>query len=284
MSKNTKVNRSKGAGRWLLAAAAVAGLSVVAVGQNARATATTLGSFTLNGFQVTGDTNPLNARVIFSYVTGSSNGNLDVTIENNSMPQSDGELIRNIEFQMSNGPSAIAPPNTPVDAYLPNGATEVNVSASPFTTATIAAGSSTNLSNETPGEADGGQDGSDAWTVTSDTGSYWNLTSPASGKPELYVGPSLGGPSDEFVNYASINPSVEEHSPVLAGPVTFQFNVAGLAANSSISNVLVGYGTSGGITGPLPSSSTPTPEPSVLAFLGMGAIGSLMVMRKRRHP
>lgn len=279
MSRNTRINR------WVLAAAVAAGLSVVAVGQNARATTTTLGVFTLNRFNG-GDgtaTNALNAEVIFSYVSGSGNGNLDVTIENNSTPLSDGELIRNIEFQASNGSGVITPPSntSPVNAYLPNGATEVNVSASPFTTATIAVGSSTNLSDETASDPKGDQDGSDAWTVTLGTGSYWNLTSPTAGKPELYVGPSLGGKSNEFVNYGSINPSVEEHSPVLAGPVTFEFSVSGLTANSSISNVLVGYGTSGGITGPLTPSTTPTPEPSVLALLAMGAMGSLMLMRRR---
>ncbi len=253
-----------------MAAAAVAGLSVAAVGQNAQATTTTLGSFALNGYNG-GDgttTNALNARVIFSYVTGSSNGNLDVTIENNSMPLSDGELIRNIDFQIG----GIAPSSSA--AYLPNGATELTDSGNgTYSVATIAPGPSTNLRDD--------------WALTtgsSSSGSYFNLTSEhtQTGKPTDFVGPSILTGSSPYSNYADGNASVQNSSPIIAGPVTFQVEISGLTANSSISNVLVGYGTSGGITGPLPSSSTPTPEPSVLAFLGMGAIGSLMVMRKRR--
>ncbi len=270
MSKNTQVNRSKGAGRWLLAAAAVAGLSVAAVGQNARATTTTLGSFTLSGFNG-GDgttTNALNATVIFSYVSGSSNGNLDVTIENNSMPQSDGELIRNIDFQVS----GITPGSSA--AYLPNGATELTDSGNgAYSVATIAVGPSTNLQDD--------------WALTTGSGTsggYFNLTSEhtQTGKPTDFVGPSIVAGSSPYSNYADGKNSVQNSSPIVAGPVTFQVEVSGLTANSSISNVLVGYGTSGGITGPLTPSTTPTPEPSVLAFLGMGAIGSLMFMRKRR--
>lgn len=271
MSKNTQVNRSKGAGRWLLAAAAVAGLSVAAVGQNAQATTTTLGSFTLSGFNG-GDgttTNALNATVIFSYVSGSSNGNLDVTIENNSMPLSDSELIRNIYFQVG----GITPVSSA--AYLPNGATELTYNGGGSgSVKTIPAGSSASALT-------------DSWALAAGSGNYsgyFNLTSEhtQTGKPTDYVGPSIVAGSSPYSNYADGNPGVQNSSPIVAGPVTFQINVANLAANSSISDVLVGYGTGTALTGPLTPSTTPTPEPSVLAFLGMGAIGSLMFMRKRR--
>ncbi len=276
MSKRKNTMLQKHSTRWLMAAVAVAGLSVAATGQSADATTTLLGTFTLSGYDG-GDgtsTNALNAKVIFAYDT-SSNGNLDVTIENNSTPLSDGELIRNILFQASNGSTAISPSGSDT-AYLPNGATELtDKGGGSYSTKTISPGSSDTLY--------------DSWSLTTGTGpvssaTYFSLTSDhtTTGKPVDFVGPSIGTGSSAYSNYAGANSSVQSSSPIVAGPVTFEVNIPGLLSTSTIGNVLVGYGTSNGISTPLTPGSTPTPEPSVLAFLGMGAVGSLLMLRKKK--
>jgi len=272
MSKHGSTISITRSSRWIMAAVMAAGLSVAAAGQSARATTTQLGVFTLAGFNAgDGNTNPLNAKVIFAYDT-SSNGNLDVTIENNSTPLSDAELIRNILFQASNGGTSITPSGS-VTAYLPNGATELtDKGGGSYSTNTVASGSSTALT--------------DSWSLgtgTLSSSTYFSLTSDhtVSGKPVDFVGPSIVTGSSPYSNYADGNSSVQNSSPIIAGPVTFEVNIPGLTSTSAISNVLVGYGTSVGYSTPLSGGPTPTPEPSVLAFLGMGAVGSLMFLRKK---
>lgn len=275
MSKHIPISKSRGPTGWLLATAAATALSIAAMGQNARATVTvtTLGSFTLTGYNAS-DTNPLNAKVTFSYVTGSTNGDLYVTIANNSVPDSDAELIRDILFNIG----GITPVASSTAAYLPSGATELTDGGSgSFSVKSIPVGSSTALSDDwTQSTSSGG-----AYGVPSRN--YFDLaaTHSSKGKPTDFVGPSILAGSSPYANYADGNSSVQNSSPILAGPVTFELNIAGLGANSAISNVYVGYGTSGEYSSSLNPSPNPAPEPSVLAFLGMGAIGSLMFMRKR---
>ncbi len=273
MSKSNKFLSPAARGTWMIAAVAAAGLSIAAGGQHARATITPLGSFTLHNYDA-GDgtsTNALNATVDFAYNSSGNYGNLDVTITNNSTPLSDAELIRNVLFQASNGSTAITP-SGPTTVNLPNGATEINGSDySSLTTTSVPVGSSGQLNR--------------TWVIgtssySTPTGSYWNLAASTGGQPTDYVGPTAG--SGNYTNYQDANPSVYQHLPAIAGPVTFGFNIAGLQSTSAISNVYVGYGTSSAITSePLIPSSSPVPEPAALGLFAVGGLGLLMLKRRK---
>lgn len=246
----------------LLGAALIAAGAVGAFAAAGSAHAnTTLGTFSVANFNAGDSSNLLSAKVTFTYLSGATNGNLEVTIENLSTPLSDAELIRNVEFAVSGGGSPLSAAVTP---YLPSGATELNFTgpshpAQNGTTSIAAGGSLTN-----------------PWDVQASgtSSSPWDLTSDPTSKPSDFVGP------DTAADLNSANASVATHQPVLLGPVSFEFNVAGLAGSSTISNVMVGYGTSSGITSASPVSVV-TPEPAVLSFMAMGLAGALL-MRKRK--
>ena len=261
MSKNTQVNRSKGAGRWLLAAVAVAGLSVAAVGQNARATVISYGAVNPAG-------SGLDAYAVFNV----SSGGIAVTFNNYSpATTSDLQEIYGVDF------TVLDSAGNPVSLGTPS------IAGVTGTEVTLEAVSGDYLINTATAPNN---------TITSNSGlsKPWLVSSPSTGVVDLTIDTSQ--PNDMIIaappspdNYGSSGGlhSTANFNPQLYTGATFTLDISGLASTDTIGDVTLLYGTKPKSTSTVPfNNGTPTPEPSVLAFLGMGAIGSLMFMRKRR--
>ena len=261
MSKHSMSIQSKGAGRWLLAAAAIAGLSVAAVGQNARATVISYGAVNPAG-------SGLDAYAVFNV----SSGGIAVTFNNYSpSTTSDTQEIYGVDFEVldaAGNPVSIGSP-----AVTAVTGTEVTLedTSGNFLINTASAPNKTITSN-------------------SDLSKPWLVSSPSTGVVDLTIDTSK--PNDMIIaappspdNYGSsggLN-SVYQHNPSLLSGATFTLDISGLSPTDTIGDVTLLYGTGPTSTSTVPfNNGTPTPEPSVLAFLGMGAIGSLMLTRKRR--
>ncbi|MGC8559523.1 MAG: PEP-CTERM sorting domain-containing protein [Phycisphaerae bacterium] len=227
----------------------------------------------------TGSAHELTGRAIFTYLTSSAQGNMQVELINDSSPDSVNDLISGISFGIStpgsgslasapHGPDAAA--GDTADPYAwsmaadnQTGPTQIT-GLSPLQTSTISAGITSGL--VVP------------WTVGESAGQY-----------SLSVGGAEGdllGPTGNSLDYQyfSNTSSVSASDPILAGPVFFNFTIPDLQSTDSITGVTFGYGTGGNSIAGNPAA-VPAPEPSVLALFGMGAIGSLILMRKRhwRH-
>jgi hypothetical protein len=269
MSKNTQVNRSKGAGRWLLAAAAVAGLSVVAVGQNARATVISYGAVNPGG-------SGLDAYAVFNV----SSSGIAVTFNNYSpTTASDVQEIYGVDFTVldaAGNPASIGSPT---------------ISAVSGTEVTLV--EDTTKGSATYGDYLINTPSAPNKTITSNTelSKSWLISNPSTGVVDLTIHTSqpsdmiiAAPPSpDNYGNSSGLN-STTNFNPQLYTGATFTVDISGgLATTDTIGDVTLLYGTGPTSATTVPfNNGTPTPEPSVLAFLGMGAIGSLMLMRKRR--
>ncbi len=261
MSKHLPISRSRGPIGWLLATATAAALSIAAIGQNARATTISYGVVNPAG-------SGLDAYAVFNL----SQTGIAVTFENTtSSTTSDMQEIYGVDFtvldaagnQVSIGtPSIAGVTGTEVSLEPVNGDFLINTSSAPNKTIT----SNSDLSKP--------------WLVSSPSTGVVNLTIDTSKPNDMII---AAPPSPE--NYGSsggLN-SVYQHNPSLLSGATFTLDIGGLLPTDTIGDVTLLYGTGPTSATTVPfNNGTPTPEPSVLAFLGMGAIGSLMLMRKRR--
>lgn len=224
------------------------------------------------------NTNAVVGRADFTYLSPSSNGNMQVTIFNDSLPASANELISNIAFQVQNasgtpltgtptGPSGN--PSDTADPYINGGTTEItSIGSTSLVTNSIAAGISTNLTFP--------------WTVSFGTANgLSNAYSISSAAGSSSIGDDLG-PAAAESNYADASANfiagVAGSSPVMAGPVTFDFNIPGLTSSDIISNVNFGYGLGGQYASANPAS-VPAPEPTVLSLLAIG-LAALSITRR----
>ena len=225
----------------------------------------------------TGSTHELTGRAIFTYLTSSAQGNLQVELINDSSPDSVNDLISGIAFGISapgtgalsstpRGPDA-APGDT-ADPYAWSMASDNQTDLTqitglaPLQTSTLSAGITAGLPF--------------AWTVSESGGQYSLLASGAQG--------DLLGPAGNSINYQYFgNPSsVSASDPILAGPVFFDFTVPDLQSTDSITGVTFGYGTGGNSIAGNPAA-VPVPEPAagLALVLSLGLAGFSILTRRK---
>jgi hypothetical protein len=221
----------------------------------------------------TSDGNSLTGRAYFTYLTGSTLGNMQVEIVNDSAPISVQGLISGVGFNITapdqswltatpNGPStASGQTSAPyIGSFGTNGLsgpTQIT-SLSPLTTTTGTLEVASSLAFP--------------WTI-SQTGSGYSLTGDATATgPADRIGPAAQ--SVNYVNFSNTS-SVTTENPILAGPTFFIFTIPGLQSTDTIGNVSFGYGANGNtVAGASPA--IPVPEPAQWALLSLGLLASLI--------
>jgi hypothetical protein len=103
------------------------------------------------------------------------------------------------------------------------------------------------------------------------------------------LSPMNGGTPNEFIlgsgPYTGYNASLVNKSPGLGGPIDFEIdNFAGLAADSTFTNVVVNFGgESSSLTAVDPAPLlAPIPEPGTMGIMGLGLVGLGAITVRRR--
>jgi hypothetical protein len=128
----------------------------------------------------------------------------------------------------------------------------------------------------------------------------WVLSAPGSSlELDVLAGPGHAGPAHTLIGkpdpsnpteYTNANGSIAgngSHNPFLANTITFTINFPGVTAASTISNVILQFGTTDGsnqVPG-TPVSSVPEPASLVMAGFGLAtALGCCILQRRRNRP
>ncbi len=118
--------------------------------------------------------------------------------------------------------------------------------------------------------------------IPTETGTSINLTAISGGKPNhSIIGPDS---ADGFVHAGTYigNASLTNRNPQDMGTATFIITVPGVTASSTISSVLLYYGSTQ-TTSNTASKVAVTPEPGALAFAGAGLLSLFAFKRSRRR-
>lgn len=266
MSKRIFSTTGKHSKHWLMGAVAAAGLSVAAVGHDARATVVSYGVINAGG-------QGLNAYADFNL--NAADSTIAVTLNNfSTATTSDTQEIYGIDF------SVMSASGSPVS--FTSGPTITGASGTEVTL----------VQDSTSGDYLINTASALNKTITSNTGlsKPWITSSSGAGEVALTVDTSkpndmiiAAPPSDNNYGSAGGLRGTINFNPSLLSGATFTLSLGGLSSGDTIGNVTILYGTGPASTSTVPfNSGSPVPEPSVLAFLGIGAVGSLLMLRKKK--
>jgi hypothetical protein len=223
--------------------------------------------------------NAINASAAFNI--DPSKGTLTITLLNQTVVSSPGDLLREVDFSLS--PTATInsiSDASPVGYLLDVSGGTVNSSTLDINSALPRNG------NAQKGWAIGS---GNTGTPTAD----YALSTPSG--DDLVMGPPSGTPLSQLPPYYALNETISGatgignggHSYVLDGVATFTLNVSGLTDSTNVSDISLGFGTAAGEGFVTPSDVTPPPVPAgipaTLPLVGGGLLGlGALAMRRRR--
>lgn len=223
----------------------------------------------------TGGTQFLTGRAIFTYLTSSTQGNLQVELINDSSPDSVNDLISGVAFDI------LTPTNAPLVStpYGPGDTT--GQTADPYSWS-MAADNQTDLTEitglaplQTSTISAGVTAGLTApWTLSGNGGEYSLSVSASHGD---LLGPTGNSDAYQYFNNPS---SISVSEPILAGPVFFDFTIPNLQSADTITGVSFRYGVNGYSIAGNPAA-VPAPEPAAGIAMGLGLVGLAMLTRRK---
>jgi hypothetical protein len=118
-----------------------------------------------------------------------------------------------------------------------------------------------------------------ALSTSGTTGESLSALGTATSPSELIIGPPGAG------GYTNANGSIAgngPHNPFLNQTATFVISDASITANTTVTNVVFGFGTTAG-SNLVPSAAVPEPGPLALAGVGLGVLAAVGSYRRRRR-
>ena len=117
----------------------------------------------------------------------------------------------------------------------------------------------------------------DHWDSTLTPGKLFNLTALSGGAPNQLILPDLAGSTS--LNMGS---NVGSHNPFVVGLATFSITLQGVTANTTMSNVIFNFGTTGGEGTATGTPAVPEPASVAMALTSAVAVSTMALRRRAR--